>query len=48
MIRKVFECIQLWYKEMHCSVLKLVYMYKELLHVLANHMTIFRDVKCKA
>jgi hypothetical protein len=47
MIREVFECIKLWYKEMHFSILKLVYMYNESPHVLANHVAIFRDVKYK-
>jgi hypothetical protein len=30
---------------MHASMLKLVYIYKNLLHDSANHMAIFREVK---
>jgi len=32
---------------MHASVLKLGYIYSELLHVLANHVAVFRYVKYK-
>jgi len=35
------------YQQMHTSVLKLVYMHNELLHVMANHVAIFRVVKYK-
>jgi len=32
---------------MHINILKLVYIYCEFKYVLANHVTIFRDVKVK-
>jgi hypothetical protein len=32
---------------MHVSVLQLVFIHKELLHVSANRMAIFRDIKYK-
>ena len=32
---------------MHTSILKLVYMHIELLHVMANHVAIFKDVEYK-
>ena len=32
---------------MHTSILKLVYIHNELLHILANHVAIFSEVKYK-
>jgi len=32
---------------MHTSILKLIYIHVDLLHVLANHVAIFRDTKYK-
>jgi hypothetical protein len=47
MIREICESIKLLYKEMHFIILKLIYMCYETLHVLAKHVSIFRDVKDK-
>jgi len=33
------------YQQMHTSILKLVYMHVDLLHVLANHVAIFMEGK---
>jgi hypothetical protein len=41
------QYIQQWYQQMYISRLKLVCIHSELLHVLAKHVTIFRDVKYK-
>jgi len=45
MIHALFKYIQEWYQQMQTSVLKLVYIHSELLHVSANHVAIFRHVK---
>jgi hypothetical protein len=41
----IIRNVQYWYQQMHISILKLVYIYSELLRVSANHVAIFRDIK---
>jgi hypothetical protein len=47
MTRALFENTQQLYQQIHISVLKLVYICSELLHVSANHVAIFGDTKYK-
>lgn len=44
---KETKYIQWQYQQMHTSILKLVYIHNDLLHVSAKHKAIFREVKYK-
>jgi hypothetical protein len=43
--RQIYLCMQYHYQQKRRSILKLVYIHSELLHVSAKHVAIFRDIK---
>jgi len=47
MIPALFEHIHQCYQQMHISILHLIYMHNELLHISVNHVTNVSDVKHK-
>jgi len=44
MVLELFEYIPSWYQQMQISILELIYIHSEL-HVSANHVTIFGEIK---